>query len=136
MYSHEYQVRIRYADTDQMGIVYYGNYARFYEIGRVEALRALNFRYKAMEEEGIMLPVLETRSKFLQPVHYDEVITIKTMVTELPSVRIKFDFEILNEQGKLIHEGHTTLVFVRTDNNRPCRAPQNLLALLQPFFAN
>lgn len=134
MYSHHYSIRIRYSDTDQMGIVYYGNYATFYEIGRVEALRALGFSYREMEERGIMLPVIESHSKFLQPAAYDEVITIKTTVSEMPEVRMKFDFELYNEAERCIHTGHTTLVFVKKDTNRPCRAPKDLLDLLQPFF--
>ena len=109
--------------------------ATFYEIGRVEALRALGFRYKSMEDDGIMLPVIETHSKFLSPAYYDEVITIKTIVRELPQVRVSFDFEITNEKNELIHTGNTVLVFMKKENRRPCRAPQNLLELLQPFFS-
>lgn len=117
-----------------MGIVYYGNYATFYEIARVEALRALNFRYKLMEESGVMLPVLENHSKFLHPAYYDEEITIKTTIRALPTVKVWFDFEIFNEAHKLIHTGSTLLVFMKTDTRKPCRAPEDLLELLRPYF--
>ena len=134
MYSHQYKIRIRYSDTDQMGIVYYGNYASFYEIGRVEALRAINFPYKSMEERGIMLPVIENHSKFILPAYYDEVITITTTIPEMPRVKCLFNFELHNEEGKLIHTGSTTLVFMKTENRKPCRAPDDLLNLLRPYF--
>lgn len=134
MYSHQYQVRIRYAETDQMGIVYYGNYATFYEIARVEALRALGFRYKSMEEAGIMLPVIENHSKFILPAYYDEVITIKTIIPKMPMVKAEFEFEIFNEANKLIHTGSTLLVFMKSDTRKPCRAPENLIQLLEPYF--
>lgn len=134
MYTHQYKIRIRYSDTDQMGIVYYGNYASFYEIGRVEALRAANFPYKSMEERGIMLPVIENHSKFILPAHYDEVITITTIVPQLPSVKFLFNFELHNEAGELIHTGSTTLVFMKTSTRKPCRAPEDLLNLLRPYF--
>ncbi|MEH0158583.1 thioesterase family protein [Limibacter armeniacum] len=136
MYSHEVKERIRYADTDQMGFVYYGNYARFYEIGRVEALRALGVKYKQMEEEGIMLPVLECYSKYIKPAKYDDLITIKTMIKELPSARIFFEYEILSEDGQLLNQGKTTLVFMRSDSHRPCKAPEEILKLLEPYFAD
>lgn len=134
MYSHQYKIRIRYSDTDQMGIVYYGNYASFYEIGRVEALRALNFPYKLMEERGIMLPVIENHSKFVQPAYYDEIITITTTIRALPTVKVLFEFELHNEDGKLIHTGSTLLVFMKTVSRKPCKAPEDLLNLLKPYF--
>lgn len=134
MYTHEYKVRIRYADTDQMGYVYYGKYATFYEIGRVEAMRALGFSYKKLEEEGIMMPVLVNHSQYLQPALYDEVITIKTSIKSIPSVRIQFDYQIYNKAEVLIHEGYTQLVFIRQVSGKPCRVPSKIIELLSPYY--
>ncbi len=136
MYIHKSTYRVRYADTDQMGYVYYGNYARFYEIGRVEALRSLGFSYKEMEESGVMMPVYENHSKFISPVLYDEIITIKTTIKTLPSARVIFHYEILNHAEKIVHTGETTLVFVKMENNRLTTAPKDLLDKLNPYFEN
>lgn len=134
MYQHEYQYRVRYADTDQMGYVYYGNYARLYEIGRVEALRSLGFSYKAMEDSGVMMPVYENTSKYIAPALYDELLTIRTTIKTLPAARVVFHYEILNTKDVLVHKGETTLVFVKMENNRLTTAPKELLEKLKPFF--
>jgi acyl-CoA thioester hydrolase len=134
MYTHLTTYRVCYADTDQMQYMYYGNYARLYEIGRVEAMRALGFSYRAFEEAGIMMPVLDLQSKFLQPARYDELLHIQTTVLELPSVRIKFKYEVFNEQKMLLNEGFTTLVFVNKLTNKPCKAPADFITALQSFF--
>ncbi|MEA5260550.1 thioesterase family protein [Arcicella aquatica] len=135
MYQHEYQYRVRYADTDQMGYVYYGNYARLYEIGRVEALRSLGFSYKAIEESGVMMPVYENTSKYIAPVLYDDLLTIRTSIKTIPAARVVFHYEILNSKGVLVHKGETTLVFVKMENNRLTTAPKELLERLSAFFA-
>ncbi len=135
MYRHETQIRVRYADTDQMGYVYYGNYAAYYEIGRVESLRALGMTYRAMEESGIIMPVLENKSKYIAPATYDEMLTLHTIIPKMPGVRIVFNYEIYNESDKLIHTGETTLVFVNSKTNRPCAPPDEMTALLSSFFA-
>ncbi len=134
MFSFDFQIRVRYADTDQMGYVYYGNYAVFYEIGRVESLRSLGVSYKALESSGVMMPVLECHSHFLKPARYDENITIRTIIRELPKVKIYFDYEIYGENMDLLHKGHTVLVFVRMENSRPCRVPNEILSVLTPYF--
>lgn len=134
MYVAETQLRVRYAETDQMGYAYYGNYAAYYEVGRVEALRQLGFQYKEMEQEGIMMPVTELKCKFLKPAKYDELITVRVIVKELPSVRMFFHYEVLGEDGIKLNEGETTLVFVNMSTNRPCKAPEYLLNMLAPFF--
>lgn len=134
MFVHEVQLRVCYADTDQMGYVYYGNYGRFYEIARVEALRSLGFSYKMMEESGTMMPVYEHKSRYIQPARYDDLLTIKAFIRVKPSVRILFDYEVYNESRILLNTGETTLVFVNRQNGRPCKAPANLQALLLPFF--
>lgn len=134
MYTFETKVRVRYAETDQMGYVYYGNYATFYEVGRVELFRSLGFSYKALEDSGIMLPVLELQSKFLKPAKYDEEITVKASLNEKPSVKIRFDYELFNQRGELLNTGSTTLVFVDMKRNKPCVAPADFLARLQGYF--
>lgn len=135
MFIAEHTIRVRYAETDQMGYVYYGNYAMYYEVGRVEALRSAGFSYRQMENEGIMMPVLESHSRYLKPGKYDELLTIRTMIKEMPGVRIRFNYEVINQQGELINEGETVLAFLKTDTHIPCRPPAYLLALLQPYFA-
>jgi len=134
MYIHNYQYRVRYADTDQMGYVYYGNYARLYEIGRVEALRSLGFSYKAMEDSGVMMPVYENKSRYVAPALYDDLLTIRTTIKTLPAARVIFHYEIFNSVEKLVHIGETTLVFVKMENNRLTIAPKELLEKLESYF--
>ena len=136
MYQHNLQIRVRYADTDQMGYVYYGNYAAYYEAGRVEALRALGLTYKKLEEDGVMMPVLENHSKYIAPARYDELLTLRTIIKDKPGVRITFNYEIYNEGKKLIHKGQTLLVFVNMASGRPCRIPTEMEDLLNPFFGD
>ncbi|PWK29448.1 acyl-CoA thioester hydrolase [Arcicella aurantiaca] len=134
MYIHNYQYRVRYADTDQMGYVYYGNYARLYEIGRVEALRSLGFSYKAMEDSGVMMPVYENKSRYIAPALYDDLLTIRTTIKTLPAARVIFHYEIFNSLEKLVHIGETTLVFVKMENNKLTLAPKELLEKLESYF--
>ncbi|GAB4326862.1 MAG: thioesterase family protein [Flammeovirgaceae bacterium] len=135
MFVHEYQTRVRYADTDQMGYVYYGNYAVFYEIGRVEAIRSLGISYKDLEDkEGVMMPVLELHCHFMKPARYDDLITVKTIISELPSIKIRFDYEIYNQKGDLLNEGNTTLVFIKKDTHKPCRVPSSIVNALKQYF--
>ena len=131
MYRHISKVRVRYGETDQMGYCYYGNYAQYYEVGRVEALRDLGFSYKSLEESGIMLPVLEYSIKYLKPAYYDDEITIKTMIKEVPGARIRFEYELSNEKGELINVGTVILVFVLKETMRPCKAPRELIEHVQ-----
>lgn len=134
MYTAETQIRVRYAETDQMSYVYYGNYAMYFEVARVEAMRSIHFSYKQMEDEGVMMPVLESYFKYHKPGKYDELLTIKTKIPVMPGVRIRFEYEVFNEQFELITEGWTTLAFLKKGSHQPTRPPQNLLALLKPFF--
>ncbi|WP_339877178.1 thioesterase family protein [uncultured Algoriphagus sp.] len=134
MYTAETQIRVRYAETDQMSYVYYGNYAMYFEVGRVEAMRSIGFSYKELEDEGVMMPVLESHFRYLQPGKYDELLTIKTTIPTLPGARIRFEYEVFNEQKKLITEGWTILTFLKKDSHRPTRPPQNLVALLKEYF--
>ena len=134
MYEFRTSFRVRYADTDQMGYVYYGNYSRYYEIGRVEALRNLGISYRELEEAGIMMPVLENYSKYIKPAHYDENLSIKVMVKEMPKTRIRFEYEIYREHGELIHIGHTILVFVSIAERKVVVLPEAIREVLQVFF--
>lgn len=135
MFTYEVKgVRVRYADTDQMGYVYYGNYARYYEIGRVEALRSLDFHYKAMEDEGVIMPVYENRSRYLKPARYDDELSIKVILKEIPGIRVVFHYEIRNQHDVLLNTGETTLVFQRRDNGKLCVPPEKLLNKLKPYF--
>lgn len=134
MFQYNHQYRVRYADTDQMGYVYYGNYARLYEIGRVEALRSLGFSYKEMEDSGVMMPVYENKSRYIAPALYDELLTIRTTIKTIPAARIIFHYEIFNSLNTLVHTGETTLVFVKMENNRLTLAPPKILEKLEKFF--
>ena len=134
MYSFEFKTRVCYADTDQMGYVYYGNYARYFEIARVEALRNLGFSYKELEASGVMMPVLEMTTKYIRPAKYDDVLTLKVNISELPGTRIKFTYEIYNENDTLLNIGSTTLVFINMASNKPCAAPAPMMERLQIYF--
>src|SRR5690606_6241097 len=116
------------------GYMYYGNYAAFYEVGRVEMLRSLGLSYRSFEENGIMMPVLELQCKFLRPARYDDRLTVRTILNERPGARIHFDYELYNEEGTLINTGYTKLVFIDMQINRPCKAPAALMEVLQPYF--
>lgn len=135
MYTHESTKRVRYGETDQMGYLYYGNYAQYYEIGRVEMMRALGVSYKQMEEElQVMMPVVTMETRYIRPAHYDELITIKTSIRELPEKYIIFHMELYNEAGKLINGGKVKLCFVDTTINKTVNCPTALLEQLKPFF--
>ena len=134
MFVFNTQLRVRYADTDQMGYVYYGNYGAYYEVARVESLRHLGYSYRELERQGIMMPVLENHSRFLRPAKYDELLRIEVSMKEPPGVRIQFFYQIFNEEDKLIHTGDTLLAFVNMKTEKPCRPPKILLELFNPFF--
>ena len=109
MFEHSTKVRVRYGETDQMGYMYYGNYAEFYEVGRVEMLRSLGLTYSGMEESGIMMPVLEMNCKYLKPALYDEEITVRVIMNKMPGIKIHFRYELFNEKNELINTGETLL---------------------------
>jgi acyl-CoA thioester hydrolase len=134
MFKSETTVRVRYGETDQMAYVYYGQYATYYEVARVEGLRQLGFTYREMEEMGVMLPVLENHSKYFSAARYDELLRIVTIIRERPGVRIRFEYEIFNESNTLIHQGETLLAFVKKDTGKPCRPPAIMVDLFEPFF--
>lgn len=134
MFIFENKIRIRYAETDQMGYMYYGNYAAFYEESRTEMLRSTGITYKELENMGVMMPVIELNCKYIKPAFYDELITIKTVIREKPGIRINFDHELYNEKGELINIGMTKLVFVDMQKNRPCLPPKLFQDKMKPFF--
>jgi acyl-CoA thioester hydrolase len=124
------QVRVRYAETDAMGYVYYGQYATYFEVARTEAVRALGLPYTELEAAGVMLPVREMQVRFHRPARYDDLLTLTTELRELPSVRIKFWHRITNEAQALLTEGWVELVFVDANTRRPRPAPEQLIRLL------
>ncbi len=134
MYSNSVEIRVRYGETDKMGYLYYGNYAQYYEVGRVEAIRSLGLSYKELEDRGIMMPVLDMQSTFVKPAYYDDVLKVTTTITELPKVRAFFSYEITNANNDIINYGKTTLIFFDWERRKPCRAPEELVEKLSPFF--
>ena len=134
MFEHSTKIRVRYGETDQMGYMYYGNYAQFYEVGRVEMLRSMGLTYSGMEASGIMMPVVELSCKYLKPALYDEEITVKVIMKEMPRIRIHFNYELYNEKQELINTGETPLVFINMTTNRPCLAPEDFRDKLKAFF--
>jgi len=134
MYTHETHVRVRYAETDKMGFVYYGNYPAYYEVARVEGFRALGFPYREMEEAGIGMPVLTMNVKYHGPAKYDDLLTIKLIIPEMPRARMKFLYEIRNEEGKLVNSGETILAFMNMETGRPVKMPERMKDSISPFF--
>ncbi len=134
MMTFETQLRVRYAETDQMGFVYYGNYPQYYEVGRAEAMRKIGTSYKDMEETGVVMPIAEMHLKYIRPARYDDLLTIKTTVPELPGARMHFDYEVYNEAGKLLNKGYTLLAFLSKKTGRPCPAPDWFLEKLQTYI--
>lgn len=132
-FQHSTKIRVRYGETDQMGYCYYGNYAQFFEVGRVEALRAFGMSYRQMEEHGVMLPVSDFHVKYLGPAFYDDELTIITRITELKGARLYFDYEVLNPDGKCISKASTVLVFVAKQNMRPVQPPDDFVALMKSY---
>lgn len=132
----DFPYRVRYADVDQMGYMYYGQYARLYEIGRVEAIRSLGLRYKDLEDNGVIMPVYENKSRYFKPIRYDELITIRTKVLDIPKVRIIFHYEIRSESNELVHTGETTLVFMDTKTNKIIPTPIEIVEALMPFLCS
>lgn len=130
MLTHSVFYRVCYADTDQMGYVYYGNYARFYEIARVETLRSIGVSYKVLEDAGIGLPVYENYSKFHAPALYDDLLRIECTLLKMPSARIEFEYKIYNQIDALLHEGKTTLVFMDLVSKKVVKAPEWLISAI------
>jgi acyl-CoA thioester hydrolase len=129
--KHSTKVRVRYSETDQMGVVYHGNYAQFFEIGRTEWLRSLGVTYKDMEIKGIMLPVISLQCNFIKSALYDDVLTIETIIKKKPMVKIEFDYVIKNQHGHLICKGSSVLAFIDMKTMKPTRCPEYLLESIE-----
>jgi acyl-CoA thioester hydrolase len=135
MYEFNTQVRVRYAEADPMNVVYYGNYAQYFEVGRVESLRNLGISYKGIEDMGIMLPVVELNIKYLRPAKYDDLLTIKSQIKDLPTEhKIVFDQEIYNEEGKLLTIGKVKLYFMDSKLGKRASMPAIMLEKLSTYF--
>jgi acyl-CoA thioester hydrolase len=135
MFTYETKVKVRYAETDQMGIVHHGNYALYYEIARTECFEACSgISYEEMEKNGVMLPILDMTSKFLKPALYNQTLTVKTIVKDIPTVRLKLDYEVYNEDNVLINIASTTLVFVDKETRRPCHPPEIFMKNVRQYF--
>jgi acyl-CoA thioester hydrolase len=135
MYESTTQLRVRYAETDQMNVVYYGNYAQYFEVGRVESIRQLGFTYKDIEESGLIMPVVELHTRYLRPATYDELLTIKTQVRELPAAyRIEFFQEVYNEQHRLLVAGRVVLYFLEKGSWEKTNIPEALKNALEVYF--
>lgn len=129
----ETNVRVRYGETDQMGVVYYGNYATYFEVGRVETLRNIGLSYREIEENGIMLPVSEFNVKYLNPIKYDDVVTIKTKLSSVLGARLTFEYDMFNSNNVLCAQAFTVLVFIDKDSRRPVKAPNYFLEKLKKY---
>lgn len=133
LFSHETKIRVRYGETDQMGYCYYGNYATYFEVGRVEAMRSIGMSYKAIEESGKMLPVISYNVDFLSPAHYDDLLTVKTTITKIEGAKLYFSYEIYNELTVKLCKAETILVFINAQSKKPTQAPKELLRILQDY---
>ncbi|MEY8022079.1 acyl-CoA thioesterase [Muriicola sp. SD30] len=129
-HQNKFSFRVRYGETDQMGVVYHGNYAQYLEMGRVEWLRSLGFSYKQMEKDGIMLPVISLQMDFKKSATYDDLITVVTRLSKPPLVKIEFEYEIRNEKDELLVTARTVLAFMDMKTGRPIKCPDSILLLL------
>ena len=126
LYKHTINIRVRYAETDKMGYVYYGNYATYFEVGRVELLRSLGISYRKLEEQGILLPVVNLNVDYKKPAFYDDNLTLETILTDLPGVKIVFHYA-LKRGEELLSKAQTTLVFLNAEFGRPVKCPEEIL---------
>ena len=134
MFTSEYKLRVRYSETDRMGFVYYGNYAQYYEVARVEALRSMGFSYKEMEDQGILLPVVDFSIHYYKPAHYDDLLTIKTSIQEIPAVKITFHYECYSQNSELLNKGKVVLAFINGKTGRPCAPPDWFMHEIKKYF--
>lgn len=135
MYLSTTEIRVRYAETDQMNVVYHGNYAQYFEVGRGESIRKLGLTYKDMEAMGVIMPIVDFQAKFLRPAHYDDLLTIKTMLKEIPTDhKIEYHQEVYNQHGKLLTIGKVVLYFIDANTKQKTSMPQKFMEIIQPFF--
>ena len=129
----ETKIRVRYGETDQMGVVYHANYAVYFEVGRTEWLRQFGLTYSGMESDGIMMPVISLAINYKNSARYDDLLKVKTTLKKMPSASIEFDYELFTEKGVLLATGYTKLAFIDVKRNRPTRCPKYLLDKLQNY---
>jgi acyl-CoA thioester hydrolase len=135
MFTSETKIRVRYAETDQMNVVYHGNYAQYFEVGRVESIRQLGLSYKDVEASGVIMPVIDWTAKFIRPAHYDDLLTIRTSVKQWPvDYRVEFHQEVYNEEGKLLTIGKVLLYFLKAGTMEKTTMPEEMAKKLRPFF--
>ena len=136
MFATQTQVRVRYAETDQMGVVYHSNYFQYFEVARAESIRQLGFTYADMEKMGVIMPVIEVQCRYLRPARYDDLLTVKVILKELPiHHKIEFHQEVYNEQGDLLVNGKVILYFMEAGTMKRTTMPEQLLLKLQPYFS-
>ena len=133
MITRDIDIRVRYSETDNMGIVHHSNYVCYYEIARTEMLREFGTTYRELENSGIMMPVLDMECHYIKPAHYDDLLTVRVTLAKLPTVRIRFDYQIFRGD-ELLNIGSVTLAFIHAETRRACRAPQFFLDLIAPHF--
>jgi acyl-CoA thioester hydrolase len=135
MIKAETKIRVRYGETDQMGYAYYGVYAQYYEVGRVETMRKIGYSYKEVEAKGILLPVVHFSINYKKPAYYDDEVTVVTYIKEKPKgVKLPFVYECYNQQGELLNTGEVTLVFIQKSTNKPTAIPDWFNEAISPFF--
>ena len=134
--SHDISIRVRYSETDRMGYCYHGNYATYFEIGRVEALRAIGVVYKSLEDQGILLPVVSLEINYKLPAKYDDLLRLKTSLTGIGASTLSFEYQLFNQDEALLTTGKTTLVFVNSTTAKPIRIPEWILLQLLPYEIN
>jgi acyl-CoA thioester hydrolase len=131
MITHEFSFRVMYPDTDQMGTVHHSNYVKYYEAARWELFRSIGISYRSVEDSGYMLPVTRMNFRFTKPIHYDELLTVKTTLKSMRAARIWFTYRLYNESGELVNEAETELAFVQKDNWKPCVAPDFVVRAIE-----
>ncbi len=137
MLIHKTEIRVRYADTDQMKFVYNGKYFEYFEVGRTEMLRENGLPYHFIESKGYLLPVVETYAKFIIPARYDDILIIESKVKDYPAFRIHIDYTInRKETSELLVEGFTEHVFIKAETRKPVRPPEFFVEAMKPFFEN
>ncbi|NQX82350.1 MAG: acyl-CoA thioesterase [Flavobacteriaceae bacterium] len=134
MRNNQLKIRVRYSETDQMGYVYYGNYASYFEIARTEWLRKLEISYKEMEQNGVMLPVHSMNIKYIRPAKYDDKLLVTVKIKSRPTSKIEFEYTVHNQNDELLTIGETILVFVDMNKKRPIRIPENILSKIEDIF--
>ncbi len=135
MFTTQFRVRVRYAETDQMGVVYHSHYFQYFEVARAEAIRELGFTYADMEKTGVIMPVIEVQCRYLRPALYDDLLTVKVILKELPlHHKIEFHQEVYNEKAELLVTGRVVLYFMEAKSMKRTTMPEKLQEKLQPFF--